>query len=107
MTPFIEHAFQQPAVSVVIPVFNRLEYLRPAIESVFSQTLPHWELLIADDGSDEETREYLTTLESPPRVKNYLAGAHGKSRRRTQRRPARGHGRICRLPGFLMMYGCR
>lgn len=69
MTTSIEHAFQQPVVSVIIPVFNRLEYLRPAIESVFSQTLSRWELLIADDGSDEETREYLTTLESPPRVK--------------------------------------
>ena len=69
MTASAEHVPRQPVVSVIIPVFNRLQYLRPAIESVFSQTLSHWELLIADDGSDEETRAYLTALESLPRVK--------------------------------------
>jgi hypothetical protein len=69
MTASTEHASLQPLVSVIIPAFNRLEYLRPAIESVFSQTFSHWELLIADDGSDEETRAYLTTLECRPRVK--------------------------------------
>jgi glycosyltransferase involved in cell wall biosynthesis len=69
MTASTEHASLQPVVSVIIPAYNRLEYLRPAIESVFSQTLSHWDLLIADDGSDTETRAYLTTLESLPRVK--------------------------------------
>ena len=69
MTASTEHASPPPVVSVVIPAFNRLEYLRPAIESVFGQTLSDWELLIADDGSDEKTRAYLRTLESLPRVK--------------------------------------
>ncbi len=64
-----EHASLQPLVSVIMPAFNRLEYLRLAIESVFSQTHSRWELLIADDGSDEETRAYLTTIECRPRVK--------------------------------------
>jgi glycosyltransferase involved in cell wall biosynthesis len=69
MTASTDHARPQPVVSVVIPAFNRLEYLRPAIESVLGQTLSDWELLIADDGSDEKTRAYLRTLESLPRVK--------------------------------------
>ncbi len=56
-------------VSVVLPTFNRLRYLRAAVDSVFAQTLAQWELIIADDGSDEETRAYLKTLESLPRVK--------------------------------------
>ncbi len=57
-----------PAVSVVLPVFNRLEYLRPAVESVFAQTFTDWELIVADDGSDGETRDYLGALCCPPRV---------------------------------------
>lgn len=47
------------AVSIVLPVFNRLEYLRQAVASVFSQTHTNWHLYIADDGSDGETQAYL------------------------------------------------
>jgi glycosyltransferase involved in cell wall biosynthesis len=55
-------------VSVILPTFNRLKFLRPAIESVYAQTFTDWELIIADDGSDLETREYLRSLASRPRV---------------------------------------
>src|SRR5258708_32933603 len=58
-----------PAISIILPTFNRLKYLRLAVDSVFAQTFADWELLIADDGSDEETRAYLKGLESLPRVK--------------------------------------
>jgi glycosyltransferase involved in cell wall biosynthesis len=57
-----------PMVSVVLPTFNRLKYLRPAIESVYAQTFRDWELIIADDGSDLETRQYLQSLETELRV---------------------------------------
>jgi glycosyltransferase involved in cell wall biosynthesis len=55
-------------VSVVLPTFNRLRFLRPAIESVYAQTFAGWELIIADDGSDLETREYLQSFAEDPRV---------------------------------------
>lgn len=58
-----------PAVSIIVPTFNRLEYLRRTLASVFQQTFRDWELLIADDGSDIDTRAYLQTLEDPPRVR--------------------------------------
>ncbi len=58
-----------PVVSVILPTFNRLKYLRPAVESVFAQTLSDWELIVADDGSDAETRTYLKALENPPRIR--------------------------------------
>ena len=54
---------------MVLPTYNRLEFLRPAIESLFAQTFEDWELVIADDGSSADTRAYLESLESPPRVK--------------------------------------
>ena len=65
----MRHSIQQPLVSIVLPTFGRLQYLRATIGSIYRQTLQDWELVIADDGSDEETRAYLRTLESDSRVK--------------------------------------
>ena len=45
-----------PLVSVILPVYNREEFVARAIESVFAQTYPHWELLVVDDGSQDGTR---------------------------------------------------
>ena len=59
----------RPWVSIVVPTFDRLEYVRPALDSVFAQTWNDWDLIIADDGSGEELRAYLRALESRPRVK--------------------------------------
>jgi glycosyltransferase involved in cell wall biosynthesis len=56
-------------ISIVLPTFNRLEFLSAAISSVFAQTLADWELIIADDGSGAETRAYLQSLHNLPRVK--------------------------------------
>jgi glycosyltransferase involved in cell wall biosynthesis len=50
------------SVSVILPCCNRLRYLKPAVESVFAQSYPDWEMIIADDGSGEETRHYLAGL---------------------------------------------
>jgi glycosyltransferase involved in cell wall biosynthesis len=47
---------------VILPTFNRAACLRLAVESVVRQTLVDWELIIADDGSGEETRSYLAGL---------------------------------------------
>jgi glycosyltransferase involved in cell wall biosynthesis len=51
-----------PPVSIIMPTFDRLQYLSAAIESVFAQTYTRWELIIADDGSGERTRDYLQSL---------------------------------------------
>ena len=51
-----------PAVSVILPTFNRTKYLRLAIESVYAQTLTDWELIIVDDGSAEVTASYLRSI---------------------------------------------
>ena len=59
---------QAPTVSIVLPTFNRLKYLRPAVDSVLAQSFADWELIIADDGSDEETRTYLSTVATLDRV---------------------------------------
>ena len=57
-----------PSVSIIMPTFNRMEFLPAAVESVLAQSFAYWELLIADDGSDDETRAYLQSL-NDPRIK--------------------------------------
>jgi glycosyltransferase involved in cell wall biosynthesis len=58
-----------PTVSIVLPTFNRLPFLRESVDSVFAQTMREWELIIADDGSEDDTLMYLAVLERLPRVK--------------------------------------
>ena len=41
-------------VSVIIPTYNRPDYLREAVDSVFTQTYPSIEILVIDDGSSDE-----------------------------------------------------
>ena len=45
--------------SVVIPTFNRSAWLVESLESVFAQTEPAFEILVADDGSTDDTPEVL------------------------------------------------
>jgi glycosyltransferase involved in cell wall biosynthesis len=45
--------------SVVLPVYNREEYARQAIDSVLSQTFTNYELIVVDDGSTDRTPELL------------------------------------------------
>jgi glycosyltransferase involved in cell wall biosynthesis len=54
--------------SVVVPVYNRQELVRLAIDSVLSQTLPDYELIVVDDGSTDRTPEVLRSYGARIRV---------------------------------------
>jgi glycosyltransferase involved in cell wall biosynthesis len=76
-----------PEVSVVISTYNREALLAQALESVFAQTLRPFEVIVADDGSTDGTRDLLAGYGSrvqtlflahvgyPSPVKNAAIGA--------------------------------
>ena len=45
-----------PLVSVILPTWNRARLLRAAIDSIAGQSYANWELIVADDGSIDDTR---------------------------------------------------
>lgn len=46
---------QAPLVSIIVPVYNAERYLNRCIDSILSQTMPDFELLLIDDGSKDKS----------------------------------------------------
>ncbi|MGY8813338.1 MAG: glycosyltransferase family 2 protein, partial [Gammaproteobacteria bacterium] len=46
-------------ISVIIPTYNRLESLLRALESVLNQSYQAYEIIIVDDGSTDQTADYI------------------------------------------------
>ena len=59
-----------PTVSVIIPCYNQARFLPECIASLQAQTYPHWEAVIVNDGSPDDTRAVALKLsEGEPRVR--------------------------------------
>ena len=57
-------------VSVVMPAYNAEAFIAEAIASVRGQTFPHWDLIVVDDCSTDDTvRVACEWMERDPRVK--------------------------------------
>jgi len=47
-------------VSIILPVYNRENYLERCIISILAQTYKNWELIAIDDGSQDESHRILS-----------------------------------------------
>ncbi len=50
---------QNPKFSVIIPTYNRANYVAEAVESVLKQTYQGFELIVVNDGSTDDTAEVI------------------------------------------------
>lgn len=59
-------------VSVIVPVYNRLEHLRALFICLLKQTVPPYELIISDDGSKEKIEDFIGDLveKAPFKIKH-------------------------------------
>lgn len=61
--PNYEIMNDEPQVSVIIPTYNRSEFLRVAVSSALAQTLQDFEIIVVDDASEEDTGEVISQFE--------------------------------------------
>ena len=77
-----------PSVSVIIPSFNRGDLIERAVRSVLDQDYPNLQIIVADDGSTDGTRERLSEAVG---IEYYWQENSGPSAaRHLGLRPARG-----------------
>ncbi len=86
----------RPAISVVIPTFNRAMLALQAVQSVFAQTFSDYEVIVVDDGSTDNTKDVLAAFTSAPNFSYQHQPNSGRS-------SARNHG-IKLARGEFMMF---
>jgi glycosyltransferase involved in cell wall biosynthesis len=62
---------REPLVSVVMPAYNAERFVAKAVRSILEQTYASIELLVADDGSNDDTRAILDGFLTDKRVRAY------------------------------------
>lgn len=56
---------ENPAISVILAVYNGEKYLKASIESILAQSFPYFELIIIDDGSTDRSVEIISFFQDP------------------------------------------
>jgi glycosyltransferase involved in cell wall biosynthesis len=60
----------KPLVSVIIPTYNRVDYLKLALKSVLEQAYKNIEVIVTDDGSTDDTAKVVADF-NDPRIKYF------------------------------------
>lgn len=71
----------RPLVSLVVPVYNVEEYVSACVNSLLTQTYPHLEILLVNDGSTDSSGAIIDTF-TDPRVRVFHQTNGGLSRAR-------------------------
>ena len=75
----------KPFFSVVLPTFNRSNFITGAINSLLNQTYQYWELIIVDDGSTDNTKEVVEQfLKEDSRIKYHYQNNSERSAARNK-----------------------
>jgi glycosyltransferase involved in cell wall biosynthesis len=61
----------RPSVSIIMSTWNRAAMLPRAVDSVLAQRYEGWELIVVDDGSDDDTPTILATYARDPRIRTF------------------------------------
>lgn len=69
-----------PETTIVIPTYNRCEYLREAVESVVGQTYADYELIFVDYGSADDTQHFVASLSNSVRYHYQVNQGPGAAR---------------------------
>src|SRR2546425_4596308 len=59
---------QFPFFSIVIPTYNRAALIRATLESIWQQTYQHYEVIVVDNCSEDNTEEVLEPYISAGRI---------------------------------------
>ncbi len=66
MRNLLKHLYPvKSAISVIIPAYDAAPFIREAIDSVLSQSVQPLEILVVDDGSNDETAHIAAEYEPP------------------------------------------
>ncbi len=74
----------KPIVSIIIPTFNRAEYVGQTVRSVFAQSFCDYEVIVVDDGSTDNTKEVLAAFGNAPNFRYHYQPNSGRSTARNQ-----------------------
>jgi len=61
----------EPTFSIIIPTYNRADRLEVTIQTVLNQSYPHFEIIIVDDGSTDNTEHVVSRL-ADDRIKYFF-----------------------------------
>ncbi|MCC4214662.1 glycosyltransferase family 2 protein [Leeuwenhoekiella parthenopeia] len=62
----------EPLISIIIPTYNRANVINETLDSVLAQTYTHWECIVVDDGSTDDTALLLNTYNEQDHRFKYL-----------------------------------
>lgn len=72
-------ANSHPKVSIIIPVYNGSKYMREAIDSALGQSYPHVEVIVVNDGSNDNGATEEIALSYGEKIKYYTKENGGVS----------------------------